>query len=61
MQNRLITLRETAQELGLSLPTIRKLIYSGQLRSLDVNGRPRIRRGDLDLFLKSVQRQEMQS
>lgn len=58
--NRLIPLSEIASQLGISLPTVRKIIASGKLRSLDLNGRPRVRQCHLDDFLKAAERPAVQ-
>jgi excisionase family DNA binding protein len=47
----LLTVMEAAGHIKMSKRTIYRLIHSGQLRSIQVSGRLRIRHSDLDDYL----------
>jgi excisionase family DNA binding protein len=48
----LLKLTEVAQELGISEPTARRYVKTGKLPSIYVGGRYRVRREDVEEFLK---------
>mgnify|MGYP002683021631 FL=1 len=48
---RLLRLDEVADRLAVSLPTIRRLVKEGQLRTVRVGRQLRVRPGDLDQFI----------
>jgi excisionase family DNA binding protein len=47
-------LPEVARRLDLKVGTVRKLIYTGQLRAVKVGGAVRIRREDYEAFLEGL-------
>jgi excisionase family DNA binding protein len=49
----LLSAEQIAKEIGCSLLTVRRKIYSGQLKSLKIGRLVRIRREDLEAFLSA--------
>lgn len=63
MNTKLLTIPETADELGISPNTVYKMIASGDLRAVDMavpgarTSKTRIRQDDLDAFIDARTRQ----
>jgi excisionase family DNA binding protein len=51
----LLKLTEVAQELGISEPTARRYVKTGRLPSVFVGGRYRVRREDIEAFLRAAE------
>ena len=56
-ERRILRLKEAADELGCSTMTLRRAIHSGELPAsrLGQNGRYRVRREDLEQYLRPVE------
>ena len=54
MANDVLTLEEVAQILRVSIPTVRKLIREGRLKSFRVGAQVRIRRDELEKYMSSA-------
>lgn len=60
MDNELLTLKTVATELGICVPTLNKIIGAGRIQTINLNGKPRIRRVALDGYLNSSDYQPVQ-
>ena len=50
----LLTVKEAASLLGIGRSTVYELIYAGRIRSVKIGSSRRIRRGDLDDFVRDL-------
>lgn len=50
----LLTVKESASMLGIGRSTVYELIYAGRIRSVKIGSSRRIRRGDLDDFVRDL-------
>jgi excisionase family DNA binding protein len=50
----LLTVKEAASILGIGRSTVYELIYAGRIRSVKIGSSRRIRRGDLDDFVRDL-------
>ena len=55
--DKLLSLQEVAQQTGMSEKTIRRWIKSGELPAIELGGRYRIARSDLQEFLSKHKKQ----
>jgi len=55
--DRLLTLREAADVLRLSMRTVREYVQCGEIEGRIIGGRWRFRRADLDAFFANAPRQ----
>jgi excisionase family DNA binding protein len=51
----LVTKRDAAEQLGVSLRTIERLIAAGRLPLVHVEGAARVRVGDLEAYVESLE------
>lgn len=50
----MLTVKEAASILGLGRSTVYELIYAGRIRSVKIGSSRRVRRGDLDDFVRDL-------
>jgi excisionase family DNA binding protein len=50
----LLTVKDAASILGIGRSTVYELIYAGRIRSVKIGSSRRIRRGDLDDFVRDL-------
>lgn len=56
-----LTPDQAGQLLGVSGDTVRRLVKNGQLHGITVQGKQRVARADLDLYVDSLRRESKQA